>query len=88
MIWGSKVCLFVDVIQEVHKDQLTEKQKNYTIPNIVLYECGVCNKAFHSKFVQKVHVKAHKKAELKPCGMDNYYKFYLNVVTSGVSAKA
>ena len=42
-----------------------------------MFSCDICNKAFHSKFMIRTHLKAHKKIE-ENSKCDRYYHFYLN----------
>ena len=44
-----------------------------------MFQCEVCNKVFHSKFVMKTHAKAHRKIE-KDLKCDRYYHYYLNSI--------
>ena len=45
-----------------------------------LFTCDTCSKAFHSNFVLKVHLKAHKKIENSHGQCDKYYHYYYNTV--------
>ena len=45
-----------------------------------LFTCDTCSKAFHSNFVLKVHLKAHKKIENSKGQCDKYYHYYYNTV--------
>ena len=44
-----------------------------------MFQCEICNKVFHSKFVMKTHAKAHRKIE-KDLKCDKYYHYYLNSI--------
>lgn len=44
-----------------------------------MFQCEICNKVFHSKFVMKTHAKAHRKIE-KDLRCDKYYHYYLNSI--------
>ena len=44
-----------------------------------MFQCEICNKVFHSKFVMKTHAKAHRKME-KDLKCDKYYYYYLNSI--------
>ena len=44
-----------------------------------MYQCEICMKVFHSKFVMKTHAKAHKKIE-NDVKCDKYYHYYLNSI--------
>ena len=44
-----------------------------------MYQCEVCMKVFHSKFVMKTHAKAHRKIE-QDLKCDKYYHYYLNSI--------
>ena len=44
-----------------------------------MFQCEICNKVFHSKFVMKTHAKAHRKIE-KDGKCDRYYQYYLNSI--------
>ena len=45
-----------------------------------MFTCDTCSKAFHSNFVMKVHVKAHKKIENSKGQCDKYYHYYYNTI--------
>eukprot|EP00092_Neocalanus_flemingeri_P018594 GFUD01020137.1.p1 GENE.GFUD01020137.1~~GFUD01020137.1.p1 ORF type:complete len:145 (-),score=30.73 GFUD01020137.1:216-602(-) len=45
-----------------------------------LFTCETCSKAFHSNFVLKVHLKAHRKIEDSEGKCDKYYHYYYNTV--------
>lgn len=42
-----------------------------------MFSCDLCSKAFHSKFMMRTHLKAHKKIE-ENSKCDKYYHYYLN----------
>ena len=42
-----------------------------------IFSCEICSKAFHSKFMMRTHLKAHKKVE-ENSQCDKYYHYYLN----------
>merc|ERR1711994_956042 len=42
-----------------------------------MFSCEICSKAFHSKFMMRTHLKAHKKVE-QSNKCDRYYHYYLN----------
>ena len=44
-----------------------------------IFSCDICTKAFHSKFMMRTHVKAHKKIE-ENSKCDKYYHYYLNSI--------
>ena len=45
-----------------------------------MFTCQACSKAFHSNFVLKVHLRAHKKIEENPEKCDRYYLYYYHTV--------
>ena len=60
-----------DEDDEEDEGQIMEKQQKQ------IFSCDICSKAFHSKFMMRTHLKAHKKVEQnKQC--DKYYHYYLN----------
>ena len=44
-----------------------------------IFSCDICTKAFHSKFMMRTHVKAHRKIE-ENAKCDKYYHYYLNSI--------
>jgi len=57
-----------------------EPQDSIRPANTQLYTCEQCFKAFHSRFVLKTHIKAHRKLKesQKDGGkIDKYYLYYL-----------
>ena len=48
-------------------------------PQKEIFSCDLCTKAFHSKFMMRTHVKAHKKIE-ENAKCDKYYHYYLNSI--------
>jgi len=70
-IYPKRKALIIHM-QEAHVKNLTEEQKNLE----VIFACTHCDKAFHSKFLQKVHIKAHRKIEASGGQCDNYYHYY------------
>lgn len=70
-IYPKRKALIIHM-QEAHAKNLTEEQKNLE----VIFACTHCDKAFHSKFLQKVHIKAHLKIESSGGKCDNYYHYY------------
>ena len=45
-----------------------------------MFTCQACSKAFHSNFVLKVHLRAHRKIEENPEKCDKYYHYYYHSV--------
>jgi len=45
-----------------------------------MFTCQTCSKAFHSNFVLKVHLRAHRKVEANPEKCDKYYHYYYHSV--------
>ena len=48
-------------------------------PQKEIFSCDICTKAFHSKFMMRIHVKAHRKIE-ENAKCDKYYHYYLNSI--------
>lgn len=61
-------------LQKEHPEELTLEQSNPDLTG--LFPCATCGTVFHSKFIQRTHQKAHKKAKLDTC--DKYYRYYLS----------
>ena len=60
-----------DEEDEEEEMELEEKQPKQ------MFSCDLCSKAFHSKFMMRTHLKAHKKVE-ENSKCDKYYHYYLN----------
>ena len=58
---------------EDEEDEMEER------PQKEIFSCDICTKAFHSKFMMRTHVKAHKKIE-ENAKCDKYYHYYLNSI--------
>ena len=60
---------------------VTPDEESYTETRVKkMFTCDTCSKAFHSNFVLKVHLKAHKKVENSDGQCDKYYHYYYNTV--------
>ena len=60
------------------EDEEEEQEEVEERPPKQIFSCDVCSKAYHSRFMLRTHLKAHKKVEAGKC--DRYYHYYLNTL--------